>query len=102
MRRGTLSQQQYSERRVRKAGAGVDGPYYVWQGTVGGKHFSRRVKAQEAQNFRQGIEARLRFKELCEKYVMLGETLEELDAQQADTSGGLKKTPSLPLRRTQK
>ena len=75
MRRGTVSHQEYLQRRARKQGAGASGPYFVWQGFRNGKHFSKRVSAQQAEQVKHEIETRRQFEQLCEEYVRLGEAL---------------------------
>lgn len=75
MRRGTLSRQEYLQRRARKQGTGASGPYFVWQGFRNGEHFSKRVAAHEAERVKHEIQARRQFEGLCQEYVRLGEGL---------------------------
>jgi hypothetical protein len=91
MRRGTLSQQEYAERRARKQGAGASGPYFVWQGFRSGKHFSKRVSAQEAERVEHEIETRRQFERLCEEYVRLGEELATREGARTKQDESLKK-----------
>ena len=46
---GTLSQQRYPERAQRKDGQGAVGPYGLWQGSVNGKRFAKRVSGEDAK-----------------------------------------------------
>jgi hypothetical protein len=102
MYRGTLSGQHYGGRRARKAGQGATGPYFVWQGSLGGKHFSRRVNARQAELLKQGIEARHEFEALCAQYVALGQALAEHLYQEGELAERVKKTPTCPSKRAQK
>jgi hypothetical protein len=45
-----------------------NGPYYKHQQWKGGKNVSRRVKADEAERLREGIEGMDQFKRICEDY----------------------------------
>ena len=45
-----------------------NGPYYKHQQWKGGKNVSRRVKAEEAERLREGIEGMDQFKRICEDY----------------------------------
>ena len=91
MRRGTLSHQEYPERRARKLGTGASGPYFVWQGFRSGKHFSKRVSAQEAEQVKHEIETRRQFERLCEEYVRLGESLATREGARTKQDESLKK-----------
>lgn len=71
MERGTVSPQRYAERAGRKGGAGAVGPYYLWQGTVKGKRFGKRLSGEEAERVAAGIARRHAFEALCEEYVEL-------------------------------
>ena len=91
MRRGTLSHQEYPQRRARKQGTGASGPYFVWQGFRGGKHFSKRVSAQEAEQVKHEIETRRQFERMCEEYVGLGEALATREGARTKQDASLKK-----------
>jgi len=91
MRCGTLSHQEYPERRARKQGAGASGPYFVWQGSRDGKHFSKRVPAQQAERVKHEIDARRQFERLCEEYVRLGEGLATYEGIGAKQDEALKR-----------
>ena len=101
MRRGTISAQEYGGRRSRKGGKGATGPYFLWQGYVGGRRFGRRVGAEEAARMRDEIEQRCRFEALCAEYVALGETLAERRNNPSETDRQ-KKTPKSRSRRARK
>jgi len=106
MRRGTVSTQEYSQRRKRKGGAGATGPYWLWQGSIGGKHFSQRVSAQEGARFAQEIEQRREFERLSAEYVALGEALAKLlgeqDQQRVQAEEEVKKKSRQPSTKTRK
>lgn len=91
MRRGTLSQQRYTERQERRGGRGACGPYFVWQGYVKGKRFGVRVDASHAETMKEEIEARRRFERLCAEYIEIGEALAERQRKKAVSEEGLKK-----------
>ena len=71
MARGTLTWQVYPKRAKRRQGAGAVGPYGLWQGTVHGERFAKRVKGAEAEHVNAGIERRHAFEVLCKEYVDL-------------------------------
>lgn len=73
MRRGTLSQhfvQQQSGGRTRR-----HGPYFVWQGYLGGRKFSHHVPAARAPQVEREVQNHRRFQELAERFVTLTEQL---------------------------
>jgi hypothetical protein len=102
MRRGALSRQHYPDRRARKDGRGAVGPYFVWQGYENGKHFSRRVSAEQAERLSREIEERKRFERLCAEYVALGEARADAGQREGDPADDVKKKPNSPSRRTRK
>lgn len=102
MRRGTLSQQRYPQRRARRGGHGACGPYCLWQGYVKGRRFGRRVAAAEAERMRTEIAERRRFEGLCAVYVALGEALAERQGRPGVWEEARKKTGKSPSRRTRK
>ena len=71
MRRGTVSHQTYPQRAKRKDGNGAVGPYAIWQGSVDGAHFGKRVSGAQAQRVQEDIVQRHAFETLCEQYVTL-------------------------------
>lgn len=66
MHEGRLSEE-YRERVV-DGRTLQNGPYYKHQQWKDGKNVSRRVKADEAERLREGIEGMDQFKRLCEDY----------------------------------
>ena len=90
MYRGTLTEQHYADWRARKDGDGTTAPYFLWQGSVEGKRFSRRVRSPQAGRLKEGIETRHRFEALCAQYVALGETLAEYVCRQDESADTLK------------
>lgn len=66
MHEGRLSEE-YRERVV-DGQTLRNGPYYKHQQWKDGKNVSRRVKADEAERLREGIEGMDQFKRLCEDY----------------------------------
>ena len=94
MRRGTVSRQEYRARRRHKGGRGAVGPYFLWQGSVNGERFGKRVGVDEAERFIQEIEQRRRFERLAAEYIELGEAMAQarhLDsAQTRQLKKGLK------------
>ena len=83
MQRGTLSRQTYPQRAKRNNGKGAVGPYCLWQGTVGGKRFGKRVSGLEAQRIQEGIAQRRAFEALCEEYVALSCRLAAIEREAA-------------------
>ena len=102
MRRGTLSQQAYPERAKRNNGKGAVGPYGLWQGTVGGQRFGKRVSGVEAEQISEGIAQRHVFEALCEKYVELSCRLGALECEQAAAEQAVKKGLESRSNRTRK
>lgn len=62
LRQGTISEQFYG------TGEKKQGPYYVLQGYVEGKHWSKRVPIDQIDQVRADISAGVRFKELCQDF----------------------------------
>jgi len=91
MRRGTVSQQHYPQRRKRRAGKGATGPYFIWQGYLNGKRFGRRVSGAEAQQLAEAIAQRQRFERLCAEYEALGEAMAEKMRQPPHEADAAKK-----------
>lgn len=102
MERGTLSRQSYPHRAKRKNGNGAVGPYYLWQGTVGGKRFGKRISGAEAERVEAGIAQRHAFEALCGEYVELSCQL-AASVKEGDISDEtLKKKLKPPSNRTRK
>ncbi len=91
MERGTLCWQRYPERAKRRGGKGAVGPYGLWQGTVGGKRFGRRIAGAEAERVNEAIAQRHAFESLCEEYTELGCRLAALGREGATLEQALKK-----------
>jgi hypothetical protein len=73
LRRGTLSQH-FVQRRA--GGRTVrHGPYFVLQGYLRGRKFSRHVPAAQAPQVDQDVQNYQRFQELAERFVTLTEQL---------------------------
>ena len=102
MRRGNLSQQTYPHRAKRKNGKGAVGPYGLWQGTFGGKHFSKRVSGDEAQRVEKDIARRREFEVLCDEYVELSCQLAALKCENKDRDEALKKGLKSRSKKTRK
>ena len=102
MRRGTLSQQTYPERAERKDGKGAVGPYGLWQGTIGGQRFGKRVSGAEAESVKEGIAQRHAFEALCEDYIALGCELASLESEGAALEEAVKKGLKSRSRRAKK
>ena len=69
----------------------ASGPYFLWQGFRGGKHFGKRVSAQQAEQVKHEIETRRQFEQLCEEYVRLGEALATGERARTKQDESLKK-----------
>ena len=82
MRQGTISEQFYG------TGENKQGPYYLLQGYVEGKHWSMRVPRERIEQVREDLRAGVRFKELCQEFAELTEQA----TLRADAPEG-KKTP---------
>jgi len=91
MERGTITRQSYPERAGRKNGFGAIGPYCLWQGTVRGKRFGKRVSGNEARRLEEKIAQRRAFGALCEEYVELSCRLAALERSGAASDDTLKK-----------
>jgi hypothetical protein len=102
VRRGTLTRQEYAGRRERNEGAGATGPYYLWQGSVNGKRFARRVGAEEAERMEREIDERRKFEELSSEFVALGEALAESLACEGEDEAALKKKSKSPSSKAKK
>lgn len=102
MQRGTVSRQTYPERAKRNEGDGAVGPYFVWQGTVNGVRFGRRISGPEALRVEEGIVQRHAFEALCDEYVDLGCQLAERLAQGEVSQERVKKKPKSPSNRAKR
>ena len=67
MYRGRLTEE-YRERRVDGEVRRI-GPYYKYQVWEDGRNKSRRVKPEEVERLREGIQGLDRFKELSQQYI---------------------------------
>jgi len=67
LRQGTISEQYYG------GGATKQGPYYVLQGYVAGKHWSRRIGRDQLEQVRADLESGVHFNELCREYAQVTE-----------------------------
>lgn len=99
MQRGTVSRQTYPERARRNEGEGAVGPYCLWQGTVNGKRFGKRISGKEALRVEEGIAQRHAFEALCAQYVELSCQLAEHLAQDERSRERVKKKPKSPSNR---
>lgn len=102
MQRGTVSRQTYPERASRKEGEGVVGPYCIWQGTVNGKRFGRRLSGPEALRVEEAIAQRHAFEALCEEYVELSCELAGREEQGEASRERVKKKPKSPSNKAKK
>jgi hypothetical protein len=67
LRQGTISEQYYG------TGDSRQGPYYVLQGYVGGKHWSKRIPRDQADQVRADLEAGAHFRDLCGQFAEVTE-----------------------------
>jgi len=102
MQRGTVSWQSYPERADRNEGQGAVGPYGLWQGTVNGRRFGRRISGPEALRIEEGIAQRHAFEALCEEYVDLGCQLAARESEGDASRERVKKKPKSPSSRAKK
>lgn len=102
MQRGTVSRQTYPERAKRNEGDGAVGPYFVWQGTVNGVRFGRRISGPEALRVEEGITQRHAFEALCEEYVELSCQLAVRENQGEASRERVKKKPRSPSNRAKR
>jgi len=86
MRRGKLSTQ-YFTKTNRKGERVRQGPYYLLQGWLRGKHVSERIPEDEVARARDDIKGLERFKTLSAEFVELTEQL----TCKADAAGSKKK-----------
>lgn len=102
MQRGTVSRQTYPERAKRNEGEGAVGPYFVWQGTVNGERFGKRISGPEALRVEEGIAQRHAFEALCEEYVELSCQLAARINQGDACEERIKKKPKSPSNRAKR
>ena len=86
MSRGRLTEE-YRERRVDGEVRRL-GPYYKHQVWEGGRNKSRRVKPEEVEHLREGIQGLDRFKELSQQYI---DATIAMNEQTCEASQGSKK-----------
>lgn len=83
MRRGHLSEQ-YNRRKDPDGTERRWGPYYTLQAWVGGRNRSQRIPAELVAQVRQDLDQYQAFRQLCERYIELGEGIahaEDLDSK---------------------
>jgi hypothetical protein len=102
MHRGTVSRQTYPERAKRHEGEGAVGPYCLWQGTVSGKRFGKRLSGPEALQVEKCIAQRHAFEALCEEYIELSCQLAARISQGDACQERIKKKPKSPSNRAKK
>jgi len=102
MERGTVSRQSYPERARRKQGKGAAGPYCLWQGTVNGKRFGKRVSGPQAEPIEADIARRHEFEELCEQYIDLSCRLSARMAEEKACEQAVKKKLASKSKRAKK
>jgi len=81
LRQGSISEQYYGTGDARQ------GPYYVLQGYVDGKHWSKRIGRDQLEQVRADLEAGVHFNALCRQYAQVTEAA----TLQADDPAGKKK-----------
>lgn len=67
LRQGSISEQYYGSGETRQ------GPYYVLQGYVDGKHWSKRIRRDQLEQVRADLDAGVHFNELCRQYAQITE-----------------------------
>lgn len=77
LRLGSISEQYYG------TGEKKQGPYYVLQGYVGGKHWSRRIPKDQVEQVKEDLEAGMHFADLCRKFAEATEAATVMDDQSA-------------------
>ena len=83
LRRGTLSQ--HFLKKCRGAQTLTHGPYFVLQGYLRGKKFSRHIPAVEAAKVEEQVKGYKRFQQLAEDFVSLTERITQVEEQPADS-----------------
>ncbi len=82
LRQGSISEQYYG------TGGKRQGPYYVLQGYVGGKHWSRRIPKDQVEQAKEDLAAGVHFNDLCRKFA---EVTEAATVMEDDQPAGKKK-----------
>lgn len=75
VRRGTLNEQYFKVAVRGGKGVALRGPYFVLSRREGDKTVSRRVRAEELEQVREGLAAHKQLKELCREFEELTERL---------------------------
>ena len=76
LRQGSISEQYYGTGQKRQ------GPYYVLQGYVDGKHWSKRIPVDQVEQVRADLKAGAHFEALCREF---GEVTEEATIMEDQT-----------------
>ena len=79
MRKGSVTEQFLKVPRKGKKEPVVKGPYWLYTRKDKGKTIGQRLKAQDAEHFRQEVEAYHRFQVLCTEYAQITERLGNLE-----------------------
>lgn len=83
LRRGSLSRQFFKTQGPEARAA--RGPYFVLQGYVKGRKFSRRVTAEQAGQVQEQVENYRQFLSLAEEFVCVCDQITELEMQPQDS-----------------
>lgn len=93
LRRGTLSE--HFLRRHQNGKTVTHGPYFVLQGYLRGKKFSRHIPAEQAAKVAVDVENYQRFQSLAERFVTLTDAMTQGEDQpDSKKNSGRRKSPT--------
>ena len=92
LRQGSISEQYYGTGEKKK------GPYYVLQGYVGGKHWSRRIPRDQVEQVKEDLEAGVHFSDLCRKFAEVTEAATVMEDQLAGKKKPKKRSKNVTAR----
>lgn len=101
MRKGSVTEQFLKTKRKGSKEPVVNGPYYLYTRKEKGKSVGRRLSEEQADRYREEVEAFHRFQALCNEYAETTERLVDLERGCKDGSQE-KKLRKRPSRRTKK
>lgn len=94
MRKGSVIEQYLKGRKKGQEEPVLRGPYFLYTRKEKGKTIGLRLKKNEADRFRQEVEAFHRFQSLCDEYALVTEKLGDIEREGGSESQEKKRPKS--------
>lgn len=86
MRKGSVIKQYLKVKKKGKKEPVIKGPYWLYTRKEKGKTVGQRLSSDDAERFREDVDAYHHFQELCREYAEVTERLGELERELSDGS----------------